>query len=163
MDLSKGRLAPKPFALGVTAVYVAGIGAQGLLSAEVMARAGVWPFIIVQAALISIWLMLHIRRLRDAGQGPTAAIGVALVYVLSLGLLLMLVAFFTNPDAVSPISAEPAPDNGMGMLGVFLLAILFKPDFGVFMTILKALIVIAFLPAVISLLFSVHTGRRPRA
>ncbi len=43
--------------------------------------------------------MLHIRRLRDAGEGPAAAIGIALIYVLSLGLLLMLVVFFTNPDA----------------------------------------------------------------
>src|SRR3954469_15663424 len=99
MDLWKGRLAPKPFALGAIAVYIAGIAAQGLLSTEVMARAGLWPFIIAQAALIFIWVVLHTRRLRDAGQGPAAAIGVALIYILSLGLLLMLVAFFTNPDA----------------------------------------------------------------
>ena len=40
---------------------------------------------------------------------------------------------------------------------------LFKPDFGVFTTILKGLIVIAFLPALISLLFSLRTGlRKPR-
>ena len=163
MDLWKGRLTQKPFALGVTAVYLAGIGAQVLLSGEVMARAGPWPFISVQAGLVAIWLVLHIRRLRDAGQGPAAAIGVTLVYILSLGLQLMLVAFFTNPDAVGPITVEPALDNGMTLLGVFLLAILFKPDFGVFMTILKTLIVIAFLPAVISLIFSIHTGLRPSA
>ena len=163
MDLWKGRLTQKPFALGVTAVYLAGIGAQVLLSGEVMARAGPWPFISVQAGLVAIWLVLHIRRLRDAGQGPGAAIGVALVYILSLGLLLMLVAFFTNSEAVGPITVEPALDNGMTLLGVFLLAILFKPDFGVFMTILKTLIVIAFLPAVISLIFSIHTGLRPSA
>ena len=75
----------------------------------------------------------------------------------------MLVAFFTNPDAVGPITVEPTQDNGMTLLGVFLLAILFKPDFGVFMAILKGLIVIAFLPAVISLIFSIHTGLRPSA
>ena len=40
--------------------------------------------------------------------------------------------------------------------------IVFKPDFGVFTTILKGLILIAFLPAVISLLFSIRTGLRKR-
>jgi hypothetical protein len=89
MDVWRGGLAQKPFALGLTAVYLTGIAAHALLSGEVMARAGVWPFIVVQAVLIALWLVLHIRRLRDAGQGPTAAIGVALVYVLSLALLLI--------------------------------------------------------------------------
>jgi uncharacterized membrane protein YhaH (DUF805 family) len=160
---TQGRLARKPFALGVLSVYLAGIAAQALLSGAVMGRAGLWPFAIVQAALIWIWLVLHIRRLRDAGQGPAAAIGIALVYVLALGLLLMLVVFFTNPDAVTPRGGEsPASDAGTGtLLVLFLFAIVFKPDFGVFTTILKGLILIAFLPAVISLLFSIRTGVRP--
>src|SRR5438105_2635268 len=98
---TQGRLARKPFALGMLVVYAAGIGAQALLSGEVNARAGPWPFAIAQAALIWIWLVLHIRRLRDAGQPPAAAIGVALIYILSLALLLMLVVFLTNPDAAS--------------------------------------------------------------
>ena len=160
---TQGRLARKPFALGVLGVYIAGIGAQALLSGEVLGRAGPWPFIIAQAALIWIWLVLHIRRLRDAGQGPAAAIGIALVYVLALGLLLMLVVFFTKPDAVTPRGGEgAASDAATGTLLVpFLFAIVFKPDFGVFTTILKGLILIAFLPAVISLLFSIRTGMRP--
>ena len=127
MDFRKGRLARRPFALGVTAVYVAGIAAQALLSGEIMACAGLWPFLVVQAAVIAIWLVLHVRRLRDAGQGPAAAIGVALVYVLSLALLLMLVAFFTNPNAVAPSNAQSVPEEGLaGMPAVFLLAVLFK-------------------------------------
>ena len=47
--------------------------------------------------------------------------------------------------------AMPPPAT---LLVLFLFAIVFKPDFGVFTTILKGLILIAFLPAVISLLFS---------
>ena len=97
---TQGRLAPKPFALGVLAVWVAGLAAQFLLSGEIMAYAGMWPFIAVQAALLWTGFVLHIKRLRDAGQGPAAAIGIALVYALSIALLLMLVAFFTNPNAV---------------------------------------------------------------
>jgi uncharacterized membrane protein YhaH (DUF805 family) len=160
---TQGRLARKPFALGVLAVYLAGIAAQALLSGEVTARAGLWPFIIVQAALIWAWLVLHIRRLRDAGQPPAAAIGVALVYLLSLGLLLMLIVFFTNPDAASgPVGENPASDAAAAtLLVLFLFAIVFTPDFGVFTTILKGLILIAFLPALISLLFSIRTAMRP--
>src|SRR5687768_289674 len=135
---TQGRLARKPFALGVLGVYLAGIAAQALLSGEVMGRAGLWPFVIAQGALIWIWLVLHIRRLRDAGQGPAAAIGIALVYVLALGLLLMLVVFFTNPDAATPRGGEnPASDAAAGtLLVLFLFAIVFTPDFGVFTTIL---------------------------
>ena len=160
---TQGRLARKPFALGVAGVWAAGIASQFLLIGEIIARLGLWPFIAVQAALIWLWLVLHIRRLRDAGQGPAAAIGIALVYVLALALLLMLVLFFTNPDAVTPRGGEsPASDAATGtLLVLFLFAIVFKPDFGVFTTILKGLILIAFLPAVISLLFSIRIGMRP--
>jgi uncharacterized membrane protein YhaH (DUF805 family) len=163
---TQGRLARKPFALGVLAVWVAGLAAQWLLSGEVMARAGLWPFIAVQGALIWVWLVLHIRRLRDAGQGPAGAIGVALIYALSIGLLLMLVAFFTNPDAVDTqrVGENPAGDAASAtLLVLFLFAIVFRPDFGVFTTILKGLILIAFVPAAISLIFSIHTGMRPSA
>jgi len=160
---TQGRLARKPFALGVLGIYLAGIPAQALLSGAVTARAGLWPFIIVQAALIWIWLVLHIRRLRDSGQPPAAAIGVALVYTLALGLMLMLIVFLTNPNAIGPPAdgERPPGDAAAGVLLVlFLFAIVFKPDFGVFTTILKGLILIAFLPALISLLFSIRTGMR---
>ena len=106
MDLAaistNGRLAPRAFALGVLVVYAAGVAAQFLLSGEIIARAGIWLFIVAQAALIWAWLVLHIRRLRDAGQPPASAFGIALIYALSLVLLLMLIAFLTNPDVVGP-------------------------------------------------------------
>jgi len=166
MVSTSGRLAQRAFGLGALAVYAAGIAAQFLLSGEVIARAWLWPFVIVQAALIWIWLVLHMRRLRDAAQPPATALGVALVYALSLGLLLMLAAFLTNPDTVGPPSSgeRPASDTVAGtLLVLFLLAIVVKPDFGVFTTILKGLILIALLPTLISLLFSIRTGMRPRA
>jgi hypothetical protein len=102
--------------------------------------------------------------LRDAGNAPAAAFGVAVIYALSLALLLMLIAFFTNPDAAAvPGSGENAAGDAAAatLLVLFLIAIVLKPDFGVFTTILKGLILIAFLPAVISLLFSIRTGLRP--
>jgi uncharacterized membrane protein YhaH (DUF805 family) len=159
---TQGRIARKPFALGVLGVYVAGAAAQTLLFGEVLARFGVWPFVVVQAVLVWAWLVLHIRRLRDAGEGPAAAIGIALIYILSLGLLLMLVVFFTNPEAGSgPAGENPAGEAASAtLLVLFLFAILFKPDFGVFTMILKGLILIAFIPLAVSLLFSIRTGMR---
>ena len=159
---TQGRIARKPFALGVLGIHLAGIAAQALLLGDIISRFGLWPFVVVQMALIWAWLVLHIRRLRDAGQGPAAAIGIALIYILSLGLLLMLVVFFTNPEAGSgPVGDNPASDAATATLLVFFLfAILFRPDFGVFTTILKGLILIAFLPLAISLVFSIHTGLR---
>jgi hypothetical protein len=59
---------------------------------------------------------------------------------------------------------NPAGDAASAtLLVLFLFAIVFKPDFGVFTTILKGLILIAFVPAAISLIFSIHTGMRPSA
>src|SRR5207237_940727 len=121
------------------------------------------PFGIVRGVPSWAWLVLHIRRLRDAGEGSAAAVGVGLIYTLSLGLLLMLVVFLTNPDAVPPSSGgeRPASDAAAGtLLVLFLFAVVFKPDFGVFTTILKGLILIAFVPVLISLIFSLRTGMR---
>jgi len=97
--------------------------------------------------------------------GLTIMAAGSLVYALSLALLLMLIVFFTNPDAAGgSVGENPASDAATAtLLVLFLFAIVFRPDFGVFTTILKGLILIAFLPAVISLLFSIRTGLRPSA
>ena len=84
-------------------------------------------------------------------------------------LLLMLVAFLTNPNAAPGVEAERSADDvafGL-MLVIIIFGLLFSPDFGMFMTILKVLIFIACLPALVSLVFSIITGRarasrRPR-
>ena len=65
---ASGRIAPKPFWLGVVAVYVASFLSQFLLAAPVTARASVLPFLVAQAAIAWAWYALHARRLRDAGR-----------------------------------------------------------------------------------------------
>src|ERR1051325_7576703 len=161
----KGRLAPKPFAFGVLVVRVGGSASQPLLNGEVVGEIGLLPFIAVQAVLIWIWLLLHIRRLRDAGEGPAAVIGVTLIYILSIALLLLLAAFLSHPEALGEArEPENPPRNPLValLLLVFLFNILFTADFGVFSTILKVLILIAFAPAMMSLLFSFRCGSRKR-
>ena len=158
---TEGRLGRKAFCLWVIAIYLAGLAAQLLLVPQVTARGGVWPFVLAQAILLWAWLAVHIKRLRDAGQGPAGAVGVALIYALAIVLMLLMVAFLTNPN--SPTAPVGQGDDNAAfslLLLVVIFSLLFSPDFGVFMTILKLIIFIACLPAIIALVFSVVTGLR---
>jgi uncharacterized membrane protein YhaH (DUF805 family) len=130
---AKGRIDRKTFGWCVLAVYLLGFFSQAFLSGNVIARAGMWPFIFVQAALIWAWLALHIKRLRDANEGAAGAIGVAIVYSLAISLLFLVILIF---------------------------GLLYSPDFGVFTTLLKILLLLACLPALVSLVFSLRTGLR---
>jgi uncharacterized membrane protein YhaH (DUF805 family) len=156
---SEGRLAPTPFWLGLVAVYLASIASQFLLAGALTARAGVWPFVLVQAGVLWSWTVLHIKRLRDAGRGPAGAIGVAVLYGLSIGLILLLIAAFTT-GADLPPGGEPAHAALGFFLLIAILAVLVSPDLGIFTIILKMLVLIACLPAVISTVFSLLTGLR---
>lgn len=155
---TQGRLGRQAFWLGVAAVYVAGFASQMLLSGVVIGRSGVWAFLIVHGAVLWAWTALHIKRLRDAGRPAFGAIGVAVIYGLAIALLVLIIAFFTG------VATTPGEERGDGALGFFLLlfilALLFSPDLGVFTLIIKMLLVIAFLPAVISAIFTLYTGMR---
>ena len=158
---TQGRLARKPFWLGLIAIYVAAFVAQALLEDAIRVRAGLTPFAVAQVVLLWAWLAIHIKRLRDAGQGPAVAIGVAVIYALALALLLMLIAFLTNPNAPPGEAERSAGEAAFGvMLLIIILGLLFSPDFGTFMTILKVLIFLACLPVLVSFVFSLVTGAR---
>jgi len=164
-----GRLGRRTFWLCVPVIYATGFASQVLLAPEMTARGGVWAFALVQALLIWAWAAVHIKRARDAGQAPATAIAVALIYALAVVLLLVLIAFLTNPNVTGapPAGAPAGGDAGNPwfglMLGFVILALLFSPDFGAFMIILKLIIFIACLPAIISLVFSLITGLRRSA
>jgi uncharacterized membrane protein YhaH (DUF805 family) len=84
---TSGHLKPLPFAIAAIAVYLFSFGSQVLLSRPVTASMSVLPFVLVQAVLIWIWIVLHTRRLRDAGRGAGLAAGIAMVYALEIVLL----------------------------------------------------------------------------
>ena len=77
--------------LAAIVVYLASFGSQVLLSAPVTARMSVLPFALVQAVLIWLWIVLHARRLRDAGRPAGLAVGIAIVYALEVVLLVIMV------------------------------------------------------------------------
>jgi uncharacterized membrane protein YhaH (DUF805 family) len=160
---SQGRLTPKPFWLSLLAVYAASFASQFLLTGAVTARSGLWPFAIVQAAILWAWTVVHIKRLRDAGRPPAGAIGVALLYGLSIALVLLLILAVDSGSRPVP-GGQEAPAHSLLAFAVLigLLVFLFDPNLGPFTMIFKVLALIACLPFLISLTFSLYTGLRRR-
>jgi len=155
---SSGTLARGPFAIAVIVIYAVGLASQGLLTGPVLVRMGLWPFALLHAALLWVWFVVHAKRLRDAGHGIGAAVGVAIVNVLSITFLLMVVSFMTTP------TAGPGSETGGSVLGtwivlIFLIEILSgAPHLGWFGVILIILYLIALLPILLAVGFSIWTG-----
>jgi uncharacterized membrane protein YhaH (DUF805 family) len=164
---TKGRIGQRAFGWCVLAVYVAGFFSQALLSGNVIVRAGLAPFILVQAALIWTWLALHIKRLRDANEGPAGAIGVAIVYSLAVGLLVLVISLFTGFAAHSDKPPGTPLSAGEAIVALFVIIVifnlLFSGDFSLFATLITILVAIACLPLLISFVFSLRTGLRQSA
>jgi uncharacterized membrane protein YhaH (DUF805 family) len=160
---SSGRLAPRAFIFAALAVYVAGAAAQGLTAPNILAHAGLWPFAAAQAVLIWIWYALHARRLHDADLSASLAAGAAVLYALSIVLLLTLATGFFATSAAG--TADP---NATGALALILLASVIAAlaqsgshDIGWF--IVTALVALAFLPMIVALAVTLWAATRPRA
>jgi uncharacterized membrane protein YhaH (DUF805 family) len=158
-----GRLARGPFVLAVIALYVLSFVSQMLLSAPVTGRMSVVPFVLVQIVLISLWIVVHRRRLHDAGRPTGIVIGVALVYALEMVLLTLLIWILTANSGSSDFAGETA--------GVFhLFAILYllgtitgDPNLASLQIWLMGFIAVLFLPVLIAILFSLWAATRPSA
>jgi uncharacterized membrane protein YhaH (DUF805 family) len=156
-----GRLSQKQFWLSLLVVYLASLASQFLLAGTVTARAGFGPFAVTQLAVLWAWTVLHIKRLRDAGRSPAGAIAVALLYGLAVGLIFLIVVAINTGGAPVPEGEKP---SGHSLLAAWFLVgflvFLFDPNLGPFTMIIKALVLIACLPFVLSLAFSLYTGLR---
>jgi uncharacterized membrane protein YhaH (DUF805 family) len=157
-----GRLPPQPFIFAVIAVYLAGSASHWLTTPDVIARAGLWPFVAVQALLIFIWYALHARRMHDAGRGALLAVGIASLYVLSLVLLIIVAASFFNT------AGDVSDPNAAGALGLLLLAsiiatLIGSPHYDVSWAIVAVLVAIAVLPLAVAILFSLWAALQPSA
>src|SRR5262245_35286189 len=160
---SSGRIAPKPFALGAAAVYVASFLSQFLLAAPVTARASVVPFLVVQIVVAWAWYVLHVRRLRDAGRPAGSALALTILYALTIVLLLLVMLAIDAPG--QPTGPETTPYASV--LQIFLVlyligTILGDPSLGMFGYIMLGVIALVLLPIVIAIAFTVWVGTRPR-
>jgi len=89
-----GRLGPQAFVAAIVVVYALGAASQWLTVLGATASNKLWYFAVAQAVLIWIWFALHAKRLRDAGRSIGLAAGAAVLYTLSVVLLLMVATSF---------------------------------------------------------------------
>jgi uncharacterized membrane protein YhaH (DUF805 family) len=154
-----GRLSPQAFIVAAVAVYAAGVAAQWLTAPEVLVRAGIWPFAIVQALLIWIWYTLHAKRLRDAGRSADFAAGAALLYALSIVLLLIVATSFFKPGGTIDPNATAALNLILLVSVIAALAHTSSQDIGAL--IVTMLVILAFLPVIVAVAVTLWAATRP--
>jgi hypothetical protein len=157
-----GRLAPGPFVLAAIALYLVSFASQMLLSAPVTARMSVVPFVMVQIVLIWLWIVVHMRRLRDAGRPTGIVIGVAMVYALEVVLLTLLIWILASAAG----SGGASDDAGIFHLFIilYLLGVMAgDPSLAGLQIWLMGFAVVMFLPVLIAIGFSLWTATRPSA
>jgi len=159
-----GRIAPKPFALGAIAVYLASFLSQFLLAAPVTARASVIPFLLVQLVVVWFWYALHVRRLRDAGRPTSSVIGLTVLYMLAIVLLLVVMLAIDAPGQPTGPNETPFAGVLQIFLVVFLIGmILGDPNLGMFGYVVLGVIALVMLPIAIAIAFTIWAGTRPSA
>ena len=153
-----GRLSPRLFVAAIVVVYLLSFFAQQLLAGGVTAALGYGPFIAGQAVLIAAWFVLHAGRLRDAGQPPGLALGIALLYALAMVLTLLLVAAMTPPFT---LQSAPPPRalqfvDLFGPIGLMIIQF----DQSAFGVLGYGFLFVALVPIVVAIAFSIWTATR---
>jgi uncharacterized membrane protein YhaH (DUF805 family) len=157
-----GRLRPQPFIYSIVAVYVVGVTSHLLTTSDVITRAGLWPFVAAQVLLIWIWFVLHARRLHDAGRGGGLAVGIGLLYVLSVILLLIVAdGFFNTTDG---LMGNASATGALELLLLFyvIATLLGSPHYDLGWLMVVLLMLMTFVPIVVALVFTIWTASRPR-
>jgi uncharacterized membrane protein YhaH (DUF805 family) len=156
-----GRLPRQTFVFAAVLVYLAGIASHALTTPDVVARAGLWPFLAAQIVLVWIWYVLHAKRLRDAGQATGLAAGVSLLYALSIALLVIVAVSFYGPLAGQGLDPNTASALGL-ILFVSIIAILAgTPHYDVGWLIVAILLVLAVVPIVLAVATTAWAATRP--
>jgi uncharacterized membrane protein YhaH (DUF805 family) len=158
-----GRLRPQPFIYGAGAVYLLGVASHVLTMPDVIARGGLWPFIVVQLLLMWLWFVLHAQRLHDADRGAGLAVGVGLLYVLSIVLLLIVADSFFNTSDGPMMNTNATSALGLILLLYVVATLLESTHYDFAWVVVAILTLMAFLPIVVALSFTLWTATRPTA
>lgn len=157
----QGRLRPQPFLAAIVAVYVAGGLSHWLTVPVVTVRAGLWAFAAAQAALTWLWFVLHAKRLHDAGRSEGLAIAVALLYALSLVLLLLLATnFFVGSEAGSLGNANATSALELVLLLYIVMTLTGPMQYDLTWIVVVILTLFAFVPVLVALFFTLWTATR---
>jgi hypothetical protein len=159
---SAPRMARGPFAVAVIAVYLLSFASQMLLSPPVTRHMSVLPFVAAQAVLIGAWIVLHQRRLRDAGRPTGTTIGIAAVYALEIVLFTFLVWLLLSTSTASNDGAgSEATILHLFVVLYFLAMLTGDPTLGVLQYWLIGFAVLMVLPVAIAVVFSLWAGTHP--
>jgi hypothetical protein len=158
---ARGRLPPKPFALGVTAVYLTAFLSQLLVSPPAIAHAGPAPFALVQALATWCWFCLHAKRLRDSDHGIGAAIAIAILYGLAMVLFLLTVALIADPIPKDATNAPAADLADLFVLFLFVAMLTGDPNLGLFSYVVMAVLMLILMPILMAIGFSIFAFGRP--
>jgi len=156
-----GRLPPRTFIIAAVAVYLAGAASHALTVPDVIARAGLWPFLAAQALLIWIWFALHAKRLHDAGRPAGLAVGVSVLYTLSVALLVIVAASFYGALAGQVPDASTASALGLILLISIIAILLGSPHYDLAWLMVAILLLIAFVPLVLAAVTTLWAATRP--
>jgi uncharacterized membrane protein YhaH (DUF805 family) len=160
----RGRVGPRAFGYAIVAVYCLSFLSQMLISPPVTVRFGLLPFVALQVLLVWAWLVLHVKRLRDAGYPSGPAIGIAALYALAIVLLVLLLDPMIGHDA--DVVGADAGRFKLADLWTFVLliaAVAGQVDFGFFDVFALVVLLLVLTPAVIAIGFSIWTAKRPPA
>jgi hypothetical protein len=156
-----GRLRPQPFLVAIAVVYIAGALSHWLTVPDVTARVGLWAFAAVQAALTWLWFVLHAKRLHDAARREGLAVAVAVLYVLSLILLLLLATnFFAGSEAGSLGSASATSALELVLLLYIVMTLAGPVQYDLTWIVVVILTLFAFVPVLVALFFTLWTATR---
>jgi hypothetical protein len=160
---ARGRLAPKPFARAVVAVYLTAFLSQLLVSPPAIAHAGPAPFALVQALATWSWFCLHAKRLRDGDTAVGAAIAIAILYGLAVVLFLLTIALIADPIPRDATNAPSADLADFFVLFLFVAMLAGDPNLGLFAYVVMAVLMLVLMPILIAVGFSVFAFGRPSA
>ena len=156
-----GRLKPQPFIYCAAGVYLFGVVSHLLTTPDVVRNGGLWPFIAAQALLLWIWFVLHAKRLHDAGKGEGLAAAVALLYVLSMVLLLIVADSFFNTSGALMDNAPATSALELILLLYVIVTLIGSPHYDLAWLMVVLLMLVGFAPIVVAVIFSAWTARRP--
>jgi uncharacterized membrane protein YhaH (DUF805 family) len=156
-----GRLSPQPFVVLAAAIYVVGAASHLLTAPDVMGHAGLLPFMAAQALVIWIWFAVHAKRLHDAGRSIALATAAAILYTLSVALMIIIAAAFYGALAGQVPDANTASALGL-ILFVWVVAILLgAPHYDLGWLVVAFLVLIALLPSALAVAVTLWAASRP--
>ena len=159
----QGRLRPQPFITSIAVVYVVGAASHWLTLPDVTARVELLPFAAAQALLTWIWFILHAKRLHDAARGYGLAIAVALLYLLSLVLLLILATNFLAGSESTLGNASATSALELILLLHIIITLAGSLHYDLTSIVVGILTLCAFAPILIALVFTLWTATRTSA